>query len=203
MAVAVADRSTSLEERVTDAALRCFARWGVTKTSLDDVAREAGYSRATVYRLFPGGKDGLLDAVGAGERDRFFGGLAEAFAAQPTLEDLLVAGITESVQRLQSHAALQFLLTYEPGTILPRVAFGHFDEILTAAADFAAPYLARFLPAEQSARAAEWATRIVLNYCMNPAAGFDLAEPASVRRFVRTFMLPGLESVQSVQLQST
>src|SRR6266851_644407 len=63
--------------RMVDATLRCIARWGVAKTTLDDVAREAGCSRATVYRLFPGGKDGLLDAVARTETERFFACLAD------------------------------------------------------------------------------------------------------------------------------
>ena len=37
-----------------DAALACVARVGVAKTTLDDVAKEAGCARATVYRCFPG-----------------------------------------------------------------------------------------------------------------------------------------------------
>ncbi|MEA2588672.1 MAG: hypothetical protein QOH66_1599, partial [Actinomycetota bacterium] len=54
------DRVATQEQRVIDAALRCIARWGIAKTTLDDIAREASCSRATIYRLFPGGKDALL-----------------------------------------------------------------------------------------------------------------------------------------------
>ena len=36
----------------------CIARWGTAKTTLDDIAREAGCSRATIYRLFPGRQAG-------------------------------------------------------------------------------------------------------------------------------------------------
>src|SRR3989440_10810923 len=96
---------SSLEDRVVDAALRCIARWGVAKTTLDDVGREAGYSRATVYRLFPGGKEGLLDAVCRVELARFFAGLGsrlEAVADQG-LEALLVAGMSEAGRRLLGH----------------------------------------------------------------------------------------------------
>ncbi|MDQ3757030.1 MAG: TetR/AcrR family transcriptional regulator, partial [Actinomycetota bacterium] len=63
------------EQRVREAALRCIARWGMAKTTLDDVAREAGISRATVYRLFPGGKDGLMEAVARAEIACFFAGV--------------------------------------------------------------------------------------------------------------------------------
>ena len=41
-------------DEVLDAAVACIARVGLTKTTLDDVARDAGCARATVYRHFPG-----------------------------------------------------------------------------------------------------------------------------------------------------
>src|SRR3954465_4504351 len=87
-----------LEERIVDAALRCIARWGVAKTTLDDVAREAGCSRATVYRVVPGGKDGLVETVVTTEASRFFAALAERLdaVADQGLEELLVAGMTEA-----------------------------------------------------------------------------------------------------------
>ena len=57
-------------ERITAGALVCIARWGTAKTTLDDIAREAGCSRATIYRLFPGGKRAVLDAAGEVELAR-------------------------------------------------------------------------------------------------------------------------------------
>src|SRR5262245_57573272 len=123
MAVIDLSAEISHEERLADAALRCIARWGVAKTSLDDVAREAGCSRATVYRVFPGGKDALLGAVGRREIDRFFVGLQVAIAGIDDLEDLLVAGMVHTTRALQSNAALIFLLAHEPEFVLPRISF--------------------------------------------------------------------------------
>ncbi len=39
-------------QRIIDAALVCLDRWGLEKTSLHDVAREAGVTRPTVYSYF-------------------------------------------------------------------------------------------------------------------------------------------------------
>ena len=181
------------EERVREAALRCIARWGLAKTTLDDVAREAGISRATVYRLVPGGKDGLLEAVANAEVGRFFTGVASRMAEADTLEDTLVAGMSEAGRRIVGHPALQFLMAHEPEAVLPRLAFAKLDEVLDAAARVAAPYLERHLPADAAARAAEWAARIVLSYVCTPGESHvDIADEASVRRLVRAFVLPGL-----------
>ena len=39
-------------QRIIDAALICLDRWGLEKTSLHDIAREAGVTRPTVYSYF-------------------------------------------------------------------------------------------------------------------------------------------------------
>jgi AcrR family transcriptional regulator len=180
------------ETRVVEAALQCIAKWGTLKTNLDDVARQAGYSRATVYRVFPGGKDAVLEAVARTEVSRFFARLVEQFEAAESLEDLLVAGMTEAGRTIRDHDALQFLLAYEPQTVLPRLAFSRCDEVLASASAVAAPFLARWLAPDDALRAAGWATRLVLSYSTVPSAGADLADEQSVRRLVRTFVLPGL-----------
>ena len=181
------------EERITDAALRCMARWGVGKTTLEDIAREAGLSRATVYRVFPGGKDGLMEAVAHSECRRFFAGLADALATAESLEDTLVVGMVEAGRRITTHEPLQFLLAHEPEVVLPRLAFGKLDEVLAAGAAVAAPYFERWLGPDDARRAAEWAARLVLSYVCQPGdSDIDITDSASVRRLVRTFVLPGL-----------
>src|ERR1700682_4115188 len=85
-----------LRAPIAEAALGCIGRWGTAKTTLDDVARQAGCSRATVYRMFPGGKDAVLDAVARAEVDRFFVAIAARLETAKSLEELLVAGMCEA-----------------------------------------------------------------------------------------------------------
>src|SRR5690349_722057 len=101
----VVDRasSASVDERVVDALLECVARWGVAKTTVDDVARTAGLSRATVYRAFPGGKEVALQAAVRRELDRFFTEVGSVLTAAETLEDLLVVGASEAASFLLGH----------------------------------------------------------------------------------------------------
>lgn len=196
MSLALLERAPappSPEDRIAAGALRCIARWGVAKTTLDDVAREAGVSRATVYRVFPGGKDGLMDSVARAETRRFFSALTTAMAAADSLEDTLVLGMVEAGRGIRGHEALQFLMAHEPETVLSRLAFKKLDEVLAAAATVAAPHLERWLSADDAHRAAEWCARLVLSYACTPAdSNVDIAGEASVRRLVRTFVLPGL-----------
>ena len=194
-ATVLSDRERASDARVVDAALACFSRWGVAKTTLDDIAREAGVSRATVYRLFPGGKDVVIDAVATRELVQFFAGLADEL--QPCagdLEALLVAGITYTTRAIRQHAALQVLLAHEPEVVLPLVAFDRFDHVLDHASAFCAPWLEPHLGQEWAPRAGEWLTRMVLSYTLVPSDGFDLALEADARHFVRSFVMPGLTS---------
>jgi AcrR family transcriptional regulator len=184
------------EERIVDAALRCFGRWGVAKTTLDDVAREAGYSRATVYRFFPGGKEGLLEGVVRTELARFFTVVGARLDAAADLEDLIVGGMTTAATLLTEHRPLQYLLANEPEVVLPRISFHEADHVLRAVSGFVAPYLTRFLSPEIDAlRAAEWLSRIVLSYVCSPSPAVDMRSEDSVRSLVQAFVLPGLASI--------
>lgn len=49
------------EQKIVNAAIRCFVRFGARKTAMNDIAAEAGVSRQTVYDLFRG-KDELIRA---------------------------------------------------------------------------------------------------------------------------------------------
>ncbi len=178
--------------RIVDGALACLGRQGIAKTTVDDIARAAGLSRATVYRTFPRGRDGILAAVVETEVARLFSALAVAMGEATDLEDVLVAGMVESARRLRTHGALTYLLEHEPGSVLPYLTFGELDRLLLVAGDLAAPFFARWLEPEQASRAAEWAVRIVMAYCANPAPGTDLTVSAQTRALVRHFVLPGI-----------
>jgi AcrR family transcriptional regulator len=52
----------SQHERIVIAATACFERWGVPRTRMEDIAKQAGVSRPTLYRYFAS-KDALQQAV--------------------------------------------------------------------------------------------------------------------------------------------
>jgi AcrR family transcriptional regulator len=192
-----ADDRSSTRVRIVDATLACLARQGLAKTTVDDIAREAAFSRATLYRTFPGGKDAIIEAVVETEVARLFSSLAVVMGEAGDLEDVLVAGMVESARQLGTHRALGYLLLHEPGVILPRLTFAHMNRILFVAGDFAAPFFARWLSPDQASRAAEWAVRIVFAYLADPAPGTNLADPEDTRALVRTFVMPGILALRA------
>lgn len=47
------ERDKSVEDRIIAATVKCFQRFGLGKTSMDDIAKVAKMSRPTIYRYFP------------------------------------------------------------------------------------------------------------------------------------------------------
>ncbi len=184
--------------RIIDATLCCLARHGTTKTTVDDVARQARLSRATVYRAFPGGRDEVLGAVVDTEMARLFSALGVCLGQAGDLSAALVGGIVEASTRLRDHAALHYLAEHEPETVLGHLAFDESDRLLATASRFAAPFLARWMSSEEAGRVAEWATRIVLSYAIAPSDRVDLTDPVQAASIVETFMLPGIEALGTV-----
>src|SRR5687767_8903596 len=118
-----------IEGRAVAALLGCTARHGLAKTTLDDVAREAGCSRATLYRYFRGKRE-LVCVTVASEAARVGDALRTAAAEAGSLEDAVVALVVAGSRELREHAALQFLLAYEPELVLPHVTFSAGDDFL-------------------------------------------------------------------------
>src|SRR5690242_4145498 len=105
-----------LGARVLDATITCLARFGVAKTTIDDVAREAGCSRATVYRYF-GNRNALVVAAVDREIAALTATVRAAGRGADTLEDAIVAMFVSAARWITAHDALQRALDLEPEVI--------------------------------------------------------------------------------------
>ncbi len=189
--------------KVIDATLVCLARHGTAKTTVDDIARQAGLSRATVYRAFPGGRDEVLAAVVDTEMARLFSALGVALGEADDLTAALVAGIVEASRRIRGHEALAYLVAHEPEVVLGHLAFAESDRLLATASRFTAPFLSRWMSPSEAGRVAEWATRVVLSYAIAPSPDVDLTDPAGTAHLVETFMLPGIRALHAATASPT
>jgi AcrR family transcriptional regulator len=181
--------SQEVTSRVVEGALRAIARFGLTKLTVDDVAREAGISRATLYRYFPG-RGAVLAAVVESETARLQRGLDDALADATSLSEALAAVAGFGAAAFVGHEALQHLLATEPGTVLPHLCFSGADTLLRVAADRIAPHLCRFMGPLEARRTGELLARIVLSYALAPPPG---PTEAAVLSVVREFVIPAAE----------
>jgi AcrR family transcriptional regulator len=181
-----------VRERLLQATYVCVGRWGLAKTTVEDAAREAGVSRATVYRYFPGGREELVGAVVGWEFARFFRRLYEEVHDAETLEEVMERGLMFAHHALVEHEVLQRVLETEPEILLPRLTI-EADQTNTLVAAFLAPYLVRHGMAEgpELDLAAEFLARMVLSYIGSPGR-WDLNDPDQVALLVRSELLAGI-----------
>jgi AcrR family transcriptional regulator len=183
--------------RIVDAASTCIGRVGLAKTTLDDVAREAGCARATVYRCFPN-KQQLLSALVVREVGALRDAVVGAAASTDTLGDAITAVIITAVGVLRGHVALAFVSSHEPELLLPFLAFEQEDAVLRTASALVAPAYTRFLNDVDATRLGEWVARIALSYLCSPSESFDIGDATHVRALVDDFVLPGFVKSERV-----
>lgn len=186
------DELTDRRQQILAATYACVARWGLGKTTVEDAARQAGVSRATVYRYFPGGRDELISAVVSWQFVEFFSRLYEQVHDADSLEDVLERGLAFARRSLLEHEVLQKVLQTEPEVLLPQLTVEG-NRTVGAISTFLVPYLERHALAEgvDPRQAAEFLARMILSYISSPGR-WDLSDPVQVAALVRTELLAGI-----------
>jgi len=183
-------------ERILAGALTCIEREGLAATSVEDVARAAAVSRATVYRHFPGGREQLVTETVTWEVARFFARVEATVATEPDLASRLRLALASGHRSLEAHALLHRLLRTEPEAVMTELSVAT-DLVL----ELIVAYLADQLVAEQAAgrvradldvaEAADHLGRLYLSVLGAPGR-WDLDDPAQVDRLVRTQFMAGV-----------
>ena len=171
---------------ILDAALECYALSGVSRITLDQVAKQAGVTRTTLYRYI-NNRDDLLnkvlhrDAMQVQDETQMF------FRSQPDFGAAVVDSLLYTIRGRMTRP-------------INRILFAEADASLTGSLsltaemfyDLAYPLLER--PFEENQRAGriregvtldmavEWITRITLSYINDPG------EAARDERYLRTML---------------
>jgi AcrR family transcriptional regulator len=103
-------KTQPVRERLLDAAEGCLEQFGPEKTSMEDVARAAGMSRATVYRYFEN-RDALLLGVASRQASSLAGEAINYLGQFSTISDWLVEGLLFTLREIPSRPVFASLVT--------------------------------------------------------------------------------------------
>lgn len=186
----------TVRDRLLEATYVCVTRFGIGKTTVEDVVKQSGVSRATIYRHFPGGRDELLRETVGWEIGRYFTELADYVYGAADLADLLERGLVHAHESIRGHEVLRKMLDAEPERLLPLLTTES-QRTLPFIADFLHPYLAReaergrLRPGVDIDAAADYLARGILSLIGSPGR-WDLEDPAQVADLVRVELLGGI-----------
>jgi AcrR family transcriptional regulator len=119
-ALAGLGRTEATRARILDAAFDAVATFGLARLTVEDVARQAGLSRQSVYRYFAS-RDELIGALVLREVDAILEGVREANARHADLEAAVGESALFCLRTLRRHPLLDRLLAWEPETLLPHL----------------------------------------------------------------------------------
>lgn len=179
-----------LREQILDAAHACVIRYGVPKTTIEDVIKTAGVSRATLYKYVPGGRDELITEVLVREGRRNIHVVLDAIRGEDSVEEQFAAGILAATERLSGDDHLRFL--FSPEVVDPRTGIaGAAEAMIDGITDVVGPVLARGREAGlvddtiTDRDTAEWCMRVILSLLTfegQPGRSRD-----ELREFIRRF----------------
>jgi AcrR family transcriptional regulator len=171
------ERSELGAERILDAAAQLFAEQGIGRPGMEDIARAAGCSRATVYRYFEN-KPALLRAFVHREARDIAGQIARHLEHDANGRDPVVEAV---VAALAAVRARQYLEPWYAGGATDLLEVLRESQVVTGLAS-------NFLSAnggEPDPELGRWLLRVVMSFLRDPGEG-----PEDERRLIERFLAP-------------
>ena len=154
--------------RILDAAFERILDVGLTRTTVEDVARAAGVSRQTIYRYYAS-KDALVAALVMREEERFLDGVRAALLSEDDIEVAVARGFAFCLRFARQHPLLDRLLRTDAETLLPHLTVGAGPLIVRARDAVTDLVRSRWdVRTELLPRVAEAAVRLTLSYALTP-----------------------------------
>lgn len=183
--------SEAAQAHFLDAAEACFERYGVVKTTMEDIAKMAGVSRPTVYRHFSD-RDSLILAVVMRRAHSLIGKAQAVIRRQGSFEDQLVEGLLFLVKTGRRDPFVRILVSPEHLGLAQQI-LGATDAVIDLTEEMWRPILAEAAargelnPELELRDIAVWLTHVQLIM----VGRFDLAtDEDQIRRTLRTFLAP-------------
>lgn len=173
-------------DRIVTVAATQIARHGLDRLSLDDVARAAGCSRATVYRHV-GGKTAIVDAVLARNIRKVTSDIQRAVESADARRRAVTA-ITASLTAIRNDPVVSAMVaTMSPASL---------GSYLTASSEI--PRSASAFTGLADDTAAQWISRVVMAFLFWPTA-----DPAQESEMIERFVYPVLKDANDSRVSAS
>jgi AcrR family transcriptional regulator len=175
--------------RLCEATLNCVVRMGLTKTSMSDIAKEAGVTRPTLYKHFNSKTAALIAAIDAVSLE-FAHAVAKHVSRLATIEERIIEMILFVVKELPRHKYLSLVLNPECSVVLADRAFS--DERPRELSRIAIAPVVELRPElrPEGEEIAEVMSRFAISLILFPGRFKKSGE--NLREFIRQRLLPGL-----------
>jgi AcrR family transcriptional regulator len=125
------DSEADARRRLLAAAERCVGRHGIRKTTMEDIAREAGISRPSVYRYFADREELLLTVMSEHSR-ALVKKTHRMLARQPSFADAIVEGLLYLADHGRRDAFTRHLVESNDSAFSSRLDATQTQEALTS-----------------------------------------------------------------------
>jgi AcrR family transcriptional regulator len=183
-----------MRDRIVDAAQRHLEQHGLARVRIEEIATEAGCSRATVYRYFSD-KEELVRQVLIRRARRIAAALARSVQATDDPEELLVTGIVRGVAHFRADPYFESFYGPDAAGTTTRIAGGSgalravVGEVMGPLFDLAEA-TGRLRPGVDRQQATEWIMLVTTALLTIPTP--SATDPADQERFLHTFLVPSL-----------
>lgn len=183
--------------KILDAGLALFVEFGLRRTTMEDVATQAGIGRATAYRRFAD-KDQLIQVVIMREAKRELDRIEEDLKAVDGGLNKLLESFVLAVTRAHAHPLWRRLLTSDTDTILP-----FFTRNIWQMMAFFRVFLASMLEKakkegsvgnQSSEMIAELMLRLMQSMLLSPDGVMNPSDEKAVRKVAEQCLRPLMES---------
>lgn len=185
-----AQRFAAAGDRILHAAGTLFAQRGVESVGMNDIALEAGCSRATVYRYFEN-REALHAAYVHRHAYAINQRLAELVGGIPDPQERLLAALTHALRLVRENPALSAWFTRTP---IGAEAAEESDVVQAMTAGFLLSVDNEDVATAQ--RRARWLVRVLTSFLAVPGRDAD-DERALLQEFVVPLMWPAREMLRS------
>ena len=192
--------ATDTREAIINAAMACFGKHGLTKTTVVDIARAADVSRSTVYEYFQD-KSAIVEACAEHSSQRFYREMAKAMGRGESLEDKLTRAAVFVTRARRFVEPETYFDADEVSLLLTKNA----AVLLRECTEFLAPYLtAAKLTGEvrkdlDVTAAGEWFGRMLFSLFSTPSSTLNMDDDEVVADFVRSHAVQGFTNSRTLR----